>query len=200
MQSTILHHPGLSLRRVLVAFAVTVALALPAVAQAAGADGTGPQTAIPLTGTISATLAPGQVVWYRYYHDANLNDALTLKSNPAIPLTLDTNGNTGYTSGVFFNVEWSGLPSDQNFPGGKFQQDWPNCYRVAQSTQSQLDDGSGPLPAGTQYWQQTKSNYSNTFAIEVVNASASPTSYALTLAQSDAAVSASDNALPAPSP
>src|SRR5262249_56290910 len=59
-------------------------------------------------------------------------------------------------------------------------------------------DGSGRLPAGTQYWQLGKSAASTAFAIEVLNQTAAPLSYALTLDRSNDAVSATDNALPAP--
>jgi sugar lactone lactonase YvrE len=149
------------------------------------------------SGTVTGSLAPGQVAWYQYYHDANTNDAVTLKTNLAVPLS-QTSDNTGYSGGAFFNVDWTGLSSDSNFPGGRYNQDATGYWRVGQSTRAGLDDGSGLLPANTQYWQQGASANSATYEIEVVNRSSSPIAYALTLNQSKNAVSASTDAVPAP--
>jgi sugar lactone lactonase YvrE len=148
-------------------------------------------------GTVTGSLAPGQVAWYQYYHDAKANDAVTLKTSPAVPLS-QSSDDTGYGGGAFFNVEWTGLSSDSNFPGGMYNQDATGYWRVGQSTRAGLDDGRGLLPANTQYWQQGASANSATYEVEVVNASSSPIAYALTLNQSKNAISASTDALPAP--
>jgi hypothetical protein len=186
-----------SLARGLVALAAAAALALPLSASAANAvpDGSGPQQAIPLSGTVTGSLAPGQAAWYTYAHDAKLNDALTLKSTPAVTMTPSSAGD--YTGGAYFNVEWAGVGTDPSFPGGAFAKDLPGYYRVAQSTQSGLE-GGGTLPDGTQYWQQGKSPDSTAYQIEVVNQTGAPMRYALTLTRSNDAVSAKDDAVPAP--
>src|SRR5262245_56538609 len=104
-----------------------------------------------------------------------------------------------YISGAYFNVEWAGRSADAGFPGGALAKDLPGYYRVGQSTQAGLDTG-GSLPDGTQYWQQGKSPDSTTFQIEVVNQTGAPIRYALTLTRSNDAVSAADDAQPAPTP
>src|SRR5262249_37015586 len=94
--------------------AMALALLLAAPAAAAGPDGSSPQPATRLAGTATGPLAPGQAAWYSYRHDANLNDALTLKANPPIPMTPTSAGD--YTSGAYFNVEWAGNSNDAGFP------------------------------------------------------------------------------------
>src|SRR5262249_41509243 len=158
---------------------------------AAGTEGTNPDQGIPLTGTLTGKLAPGQTVWFNYWHNADFNEALVLKSNPAMAMPIpDEGSNNGYNNGgVFFNVEWTGLPSDQSFPGGMFGEDLAGYFRVGQSTQSGLPDGT-ILPNGTQYWQQGKSANSIPFSVAVVNNTTATVSYALTLVQSNDAMSA----------
>ena len=197
MQDTRPRFSARSLARGLTALVAAAALALPLTASAANAvpDGSGPQQAIPLSGTVTGSLAPGQAAWYTYAHDAKLNDALTLKSSPAVAMAPTSDGD--YTSGAYFNVEWAGNSNDAGFPGGALAKDLPGYYRVGQSTQASLDTG-GSLPDGTQYWQQGKSTDSNTFQIEVVNQSGATIRYALTLTRSNDAISARDDALPAP--
>jgi hypothetical protein len=178
---------------------MAVALALPTAGLAAGAtpNGSSPDQAIPLVGTLTGTLAPGQVAWYSYTHDPNINDAVTLKSNPALVMTPTSAGD--YNTGVFFNVEWLGSITDANFPGGQIAKDLPGYFRIGQSTQASLKSGS-LLPDGVQYWQQNKSTWGMPLTLEVVNDTAGTASYALTLDRSNAAVSADDNAMPAPWP
>lgn len=174
--------------------ALAMALLIAAPAFAAPPAGSGPDNPIPLVGTMTGTLGPGQVAWYSYRHDPNFNDAVTLKTNPPMPVSFDDAGNA---MGAFFNVEWQGLASDSSFPGGLFSADVPGFYRVGQSTQSGLNRG-GALPDGTQYWQQNQSSNGLDLILQVVNATGASMTYALTEARSTQAVSPDDYALPAP--
>jgi hypothetical protein len=173
---------------VCLAAALAVGAAVPTLAAATA--GSSPADAMPLSGTAYGTLPAGGVAWYSYYHNPSLNDELMLTTSTTLPISTDAQQfNDG---GVFVNVDWQGQPTDQNAPQGLYGGDLPGYIRVGQSGQYQL-------PSGLSYWEQDKSTLGRPYALEVVNDTGAPVAYALTLGQSNNAVTYTDT-LAAPYP
>ena len=143
-----------SLKFTLVAVLILV-LGVPSVATAE-APGSSPNTAIPIHGTMTGSLASNQVRWYQVnYPGGSQSIGLVLSY---VPNDTPTNGT------VALNVDWTTAQGTRNA-------DWPDLYRIGQGTSDQL-------PPGTLFWF-TGSGNAATYYVEVSNYAPEAIGYAL---------------------